>query len=53
MIDVTDRVAHERARLLARIHRTDDGSQCTVEAIHKHDGIWAIHGLGNPGGIPG
>jgi hypothetical protein len=49
MIEVTDRVPHERARLIAQGRRTDDNSQCTIVVIHEHDGTWTIHGLGNPG----
>lgn len=49
MIEVTNRVPGERARLVATGHRTDDGSTCTLVVIQEHGGTWAIHGLGNPG----
>jgi hypothetical protein len=49
VIEVTDRVPHERARLVAKGRSTDDGSECTMIVIHEHGGTWAIHGLGNPG----
>jgi hypothetical protein len=49
MIEVTDRVPHERARLVAKGHRTDNNSSCTLIVIHEYNGAWAIHGLGNPG----
>ncbi|MGH3822346.1 MAG: hypothetical protein ACRDRA_05850 [Pseudonocardiaceae bacterium] len=49
MIEVSERVPGERARLVVTCRRTDDGSQCTLIVIHEQDGTWAIHGLGNQG----
>jgi hypothetical protein len=49
VIEVSDQVPTERARLVAKGRRTDDGSTCTLVVIHEHNGTWAIHGLGNPG----
>lgn len=49
MIEVTDRVPGERARLVVKGRRTDDNNACTLVVIHECSGTWAIHGLGNPG----
>jgi hypothetical protein len=49
MIEVSDQVPTERARLVVKGQRTDDDSTCTLVVIHEHSGTWAIHGLGNPG----
>jgi len=49
MIEVSDQVPTERARLVAKGRRTDDDSTCTLVVIHEHNGTWTIHGLGNPG----
>lgn len=49
VIQVSERVPGERARLVVSGRRTDDGSQCTVIVIHEQDRTWAIHGLGNQG----
>lgn len=49
MIEVSDRVPGERARIVVRGRSTDDGSSCTVLVIHEDDGTWVIHGLGNQG----
>lgn len=49
MIEVSDRVPGERARLVVQGRCTDDNSTCTVVVIHEDSGTWAIHGLGNPG----
>jgi hypothetical protein len=49
VIEVTDRVPGERARLVVKGQRTDDDSTCTVVVIQECSGTWAIHGLGNPG----
>ena len=55
MIDIPDipkslHSQHERGRLHAQGHRTDDpDSRCTLLVIHEADGSWAIHGLGAPG----
>jgi hypothetical protein len=49
VIEISDRVPGERARLTVKGRRTDDNSTCTLVAIHEHGGTWAIHGLGNPG----
>ena len=49
VIQVSERVPGERARLVVSGRRTDDGSQCTVIVIHEDSGTWAIHGLGNQG----
>ena len=49
VIQVSDRVPGERARVVMSGRNTEDGSHCTVIVIHEQDGTWAIHGLGNPG----
>jgi hypothetical protein len=49
VIEVSDRVPGERVRLVVQGRRTDDNSTCTLVVIHEDNGIWAIHGLGNPG----
>jgi hypothetical protein len=49
VIEVSDRVPTERARVVVKGHRTDDDSTCTLIVIHEHNGTWTIHGLGNPG----
>ena len=49
MIEISDRVPGERARVVVQGRSTEDGSHCTVIVIHEQDGTWAIHGLGNPG----
>jgi hypothetical protein len=49
MIEVSDRVPGERVRMVVQGRRTDDNSTCTLVVIHEDSGIWAIHGLGNPG----
>jgi hypothetical protein len=49
VIQVSDRVPGERARVVMSGRSTEDGSHCTVIVIHEQDGTWAIHGLGNPG----
>jgi hypothetical protein len=49
VIEVTDRVPGERARLVVKGRRADDNSTCTLVVIHERSGTWAIHGLGNPG----
>ncbi|MGH3764130.1 MAG: hypothetical protein ACRDS0_14025 [Pseudonocardiaceae bacterium] len=49
MIEVSERVPGERARLVVPGRRTDDNSSCTLLVIHECGGTWAIHGLGNPG----
>lgn len=49
MIEVSDRVPGERARLVVQGRRTDDNSACTLVVIHEQSGTWAIHGLGNQG----
>lgn len=49
MIEVSDHVPTERARLVVKGHRTDDDSTCTLVVIHEHGGTWAMHGLSNPG----
>jgi hypothetical protein len=49
VIQVSERVPGERARLVVSGRRTDDGSACTLLVIHEDSGTWAIHGLGNQG----
>jgi hypothetical protein len=49
VIEMSDRVPGERARLVVQGRRTDDRSVCTLVVIHECSGTWAIHGLGNPG----
>lgn len=49
MIEVSDRVPTERARLVVKGRRTDDDSTCTLVVIQERNGTWAMHGLGNPG----
>lgn len=49
VIQVSERVPGERARLVVSGRRTDDRSQCTVLVIQEQDHTWAIHGLGNQG----
>ena len=51
MIDVpeTQHQQRERGRIQAQGRRTDDGSRCTLLAIHEIDGAWSFHGLGAPG----
>lgn len=49
MIEVSDRVPGERARIVVSGRSTEDDRPCTVLVIHEHDGTWVIHGLGNQG----
>lgn len=49
MIQVSDRVPGEGARLIAQGHRSDDRSTATLLIIYEEDGSWSIHGLGAPG----
>lgn len=49
VIQVSDRVPGERARIVLQGWSTEDNSQCTVVIIHEENGTWAIHGLGNQG----
>jgi len=49
VIEVSDRVPGERARIVVMGRNTETGGQCTVIVIHEEDGGWAIHGLGNQG----
>lgn len=49
VIEVSDRVPGERARIVVMGRNTETGSQCTVIVIHEEGGMWAIHGLGNQG----
>jgi hypothetical protein len=49
VIQVSDRVPGERARVGVTGRSTEDGNQCTVIVIHEQNGMWAIHGLGNQG----
>ena len=49
MIQASERVPGERARLVVTGRHIEDDSQCTVIVIHEEDGTWAIHGLGNHG----
>lgn len=49
MIEVSDRVPGERARLVVRGRSIEDNRPCTVIMIHEQAGTWVIHGLGNQG----
>lgn len=49
MIQVSDRVPGERARLVAQGRRSDDGSSTTLVIIQEENGSWSVHGLGAPG----
>jgi hypothetical protein len=49
VIEVSDRVPGERARLVVSGRNTEDDRPCTVVVIHEEAGTWAIHGLGNQG----
>jgi hypothetical protein len=49
VIEVSDHIPTERARLVAKGRRTDDDSTGTLVVIHELGGTGAIHGLGNPG----
>lgn len=49
MIQESDRVPGERARLVAQGQRSDDRSSTTLVIIHEKNGSWSIHGLGAPG----
>ena len=49
VIEVSDRVPGERARIVVQGRNTEDNGQCTVVVIHEEAGTWAIHGLGNQG----
>lgn len=49
VIEVSDRVPGERARVVVIGRNNETGNQCTVIVIHEEDGTWAIHGLGNQG----
>lgn len=49
VIEVSDRVPEERARLVVSGRNTEDDRPCTVIVIHEEGGTWAIHGLGNQG----
>ncbi len=49
MINVSDHVPGERARLIAQGRRNDDQSSATLVIIHEENGSWTIHGLGVPG----
>jgi hypothetical protein len=49
VIDVSDHVPGERARLVAQGHRSDDHSRATLVIIHEGNGSWTIHGPGAPG----
>jgi len=49
VIEVSDRVPGERARLVVSGRNTEDDRPCTVIVIHEEGGTWAIHGLGNRG----
>lgn len=49
VIEVSDRVPGERARIVVMGRNAETGSRCTVIVIYEDDGTWAIHGLGNQG----
>lgn len=49
MIEVSDRVPGERARVVVTGRNTEDDRPCTVLVIHEEGGSWVIHGLGNQG----
>ena len=49
VVDVSEWVPGERARLVVQGRRTNDNRMCTLAVIHKCSGAWAIQGLGNPG----
>ncbi|HEX6401706.1 MAG TPA: hypothetical protein VF003_00840 [Pseudonocardiaceae bacterium] len=49
VIEVSDRVPGERARIVISGRNTEDDRPCTVIVIHEESGTWVIHGLGNQG----
>jgi hypothetical protein len=49
VIQVSERVPGERARLVVTGRSTENNRPCTVIVIHEKAGTWAIHGLGNQG----
>jgi hypothetical protein len=49
VIEVSERVPGERARIVVRGQRSDDGSTTTLVIIHEENGSWSIHGLGTSG----
>ena len=49
VIEVSERVPGERARIVVMCRNAETGIRCTVIVIYEDDGTWAIHGLGNQG----
>ena len=49
VIQVSERVPGERARIVAQGRSSNDGSTATLVIIHEENGSWSIHGLGVAG----